>query len=524
MFLYGASQSTEAFRSAFDANFRDKMSRFAQSRPRAIILGAVLSIVAQGSTVSTSLAISFVDVGMLTLAGSVAVMMGASIGGTFVTLLISLDIVSYSPMFFAVSFIMTRFGHGWTERAGNVFHSLSLILIGMFLMKLGVSPMQENQAVREAIAAFAQEPFAMFLAAMLGTAVLQSSASVMAIFVTVAASGAIPLGAVFPVVLGAHLGGTFTTLLAAAGGRRNARLLGVATFLYKVAGVAAFAPLVPMFNIFLTRHGLSIPSNIVLAQMSLALFNAAIFYPWPQILIRGGLFALRHMRGRALGTPLYLDDNLVEIPALAVGLLSKEMIRLTNYIEALLQMQLYPEKDGDELRKLLPGGIDELTEACERYMSAIHPPSLADDFNTMREYRKISFAMLSLREVSLTMRSLRKLIEAHGLDNLADEMGRLDWYKISTFLMETVRNAFHAFSLGDTDLALRTIGKEEEFEKLSLLLRSRLLSKGAGQRESTELADFITASGRFLLAALEVARGDVFVKSTLPDAENQGSE
>ncbi|MDR1874123.1 MAG: Na/Pi symporter [Synergistaceae bacterium] len=513
LFLYGVSQSTEAFRSAFSTRAREAMIRFTQKKPQAMIFGAALAAVAQGSTVSTSIAIGFVDVGMLTPVGSVVVMMGASIGGTFVTFLISLDIVSFSPLLLAVSFMMTRFGHGWAEKAGNVLHAISLILIGMLLLKLGVDPLLSDPAVREAVVGITRRPLTMFFAAVLGTAILQSSASVMALAVTIAISGALPGSAVFPVALGSHLGSTVTMLLAATGGRRNARMLGVATFLYKLAGVVAFVPFVPWLNALPDRLGFSMPTSIVLAQALLVFLNAAIFYPWPQVLLHGSARVLSHAHAADLGVPVFLDDGLLEIPSLAARLLAKEMIRLTNCIEALLQTQLYPESGGGELGKLLPNAITELTGACEQYMYAIQPPSIAEDPAAVREYRTISYAMLSLRETArLATGHFCALLENRELDGLAGEMGRAEWDKMASLFMGTVRDAFHAFSLGDADLARRALDREMEFEKFAFFLRSQILEGETGRRSNSALVDFLTVAGRLVHSALEIVRGDVFVR------------
>jgi Na+/phosphate symporter len=301
-------------------------------------------------------------------------------------------------------------------------------------------------------------------------------------------------------------------LLAAAGGRRNARMLGVTTFLYKLAGVIVFVPLIPWADAFLGRLNFPMPTNVVLAQVLLVLLNAAIFYPWPQVLIHSGSYVLSHMRTVDLSVPIYLDDDLLEIPSLAVRLLAKEMIRLTNDIEAVLQIQLYPDSGENDLEKFLPSAITELAEACEQYMYAIQPPSIAEDPAAMKEYRTISYAMLSLREVArLTTGRFRMLLQKHG-DGLAEKMGSAEWSRMASSFMGTIRDAFHAFSLGDADLAQRALEKEGEFEKFVFSLRSRLLQGETRLRENSALVDFATVARRLLHSALEVVRGDVFVK------------
>jgi Na+/phosphate symporter len=353
----------------------------------------------------------------------------------------------------------------------------------------------------------------MFFTALIGTAILQSSASVMALAVTIAMSGALPASSVFPVALGSHLGSTVTMLLAAMGGRRNARILGISTFLYKLIGTAAFVPLVPASESFLERVGFLMPTNLVLAQTLLVIFNAAIFYPWPQILSNWSGYLLSKLQKIDLGNPLYLDEKMLEIPSLATHLLAKEMIRLCNYIEALLQALLYHNKAGNELEKLLPDGIKELTEACERYMYAIHPPSIAVDPVTEFEYRSTSYAMLSLREVShVTTQRFRKQIKQNGLKKLASEMTRAEWDKMAALFMKTVRDAFHAFALGDADLVKRAETGKADFEEVLEFMRKRLLGGETGRRENSTLLDFVTAESRILRGAVEAASGDVLIR------------
>ncbi|MDR2528135.1 MAG: Na/Pi symporter [Synergistaceae bacterium] len=508
LFLYGASLSTEAFRSSFGAQTREAMSRFTRKKPYAMVFGMLLAAVVQGSAVSTSIAISFVDVGLLSLTGSVVVMMGASIGGTLVTFLVSLDLVAFSPLSLAVSYVMVRAGRGWVRKVGNVLHSVSLILIGMLLLKLGTQPLLSDPAARSALVSVTRRPLATFCLAAAGTAVLQSSASVMALAVTLAMSGALPQSAVFPVALGAHLGSAVTMLLTAMGGRRNARALGAATFLYKLVGVVAFLPLVPWAEVLLIQVGLPTSSNVALAQTLVVLLNAAAFYAWPEPLARGSAFLLSFTRGAELGVPLYLDEKLLNFPSLATRLLAKEMVRLANHIEALLQTLLFPKWGGEELKGLLPTGITELAEACERYMYLIRPPAVAEDPDAGREYQTISYAMLSLKEsAGLVTGHFRKAVE--GREGLADGAA---WNATARALLDIVRDAFHAFALGDASLAQKAVGAAAAFDAAIYSLRGKLLFGEEGrrgrEREESAFLEFITLSGQIARSALEVARGD----------------
>jgi Na+/phosphate symporter len=333
----------------------------------------------------------------------------------------------------------------------------------------------------------------------------------MALAVTLAANDALPTAAVFPIALGSHLGSTVTMLLAALGGRHNARLLGIATFIYKLIGVVAFLPFIGSAERLLNFLSFPLPIGVVLAQVLIVCLNAILFYPMPELLTRICAFILAKTRGVELGVPIYLDEQIIEIPALAIHLLAKDMIRLANYMEAFLQMLLFPQEADEGLKNLLPRGIQDLTETCERYMNAIQPPSIAEDREAGKEYRTISYAMMAMKESSrLITRRFRAAIEKNGVRQLSAEMGREEWDHVSQLLLGSVRDSFHAFSLGDSDLAQRALDMDDDFDRSMQKVRSRLLLTGEklARRKESALMDFITLASRLMHSALEVARGE----------------
>ena len=65
LFLFGVDQSSRFFRENMSANARNAMARFTKRKAQAFLLGVVLSALTQSSTIATSFAVGFVDVGML---------------------------------------------------------------------------------------------------------------------------------------------------------------------------------------------------------------------------------------------------------------------------------------------------------------------------------------------------------------------------------------------------------------------------------------------------------------------------
>jgi len=513
LFLYGVEKTTAAFGSSFGAGSKDLMVRFTRQKPMAFLFGVALAAIAQGSTVATSFAIGFVDVGMLSFAGSVVVMMGASVGGTFVTFLLSLDIAVISPLLFAVSLLLVRYGRGKAYRLGTVLQGLSLLLLGMFVLKLGVQPLLATPGFAALAAHAGENGFLTGIAAFVVTAILQNSSAVMALAVTLATSGAMPVAAVLPVILGSHVGSSVTTLIAGMSGKQNARKLGICSFVYKVLCLPLYIPVLPWFENYIFNGPGGLASKIVLAQVGVALYNAVVFYPFTETLARFSAAIAERAGRERLAAPVYLDEDLLEIPSLAILLLSKEMIRLANYIEMYCQVLFVSSPNGDRTFQELPGAIRELSEACEEYMYGIHIPS--DDDVLRENYSTVSYSMVSFRQMAKILSGeLRLLAEAGVGGQLARELGKTTWDELTRVAMTDIRLALRAFALADVDFAAVAGKYEREFEELDRRIRLRLGADALNRRELAPLVDFLSQIFLLVKTSLEIARGEAYREGT----------
>jgi phosphate:Na+ symporter len=508
LFLYGLEESTSAFASNFGGQSRELMVRFTRRKPMAFVFGVILAAIAQGSTVATSFAIGFVDVGMLTFAGSVVVMMGVSVGGTFVTILLSLNTVAFSPLLLAASLLMTRFGGVTMKRTGYILRGLSLVLLGMFVLQLGVGPLLADPRFGELAARVAKKPVLTGLAALATTGVLQSSSAVMALAVALATAGALPLPAVFPIVMGAHVGSTMMVLLAGLSGKQNARKLGVCTFVYKLSGVLLLIPFLPWIDAFLERTGVSVSGMVVFAQIGLAVFNTIIFYPFTDLLASVSAQIAERTGGERLGSPVYLDEELVEVPSLSILLLSQEMIRLANYMELYCQILFFPEQRRREFEQL-PAAIRDLSETCEEYMYRIRIS--ADDEQMRESYATVSYSMLAFRQMARILSgNLKRMDEEGTIALFRREVGEDTWEELSCLASTNIRLALRAFALGDVDSASDTGRYEREFEELDRKIRARLGTEAINRRELSPLIDFLSQIYNLVKTSLEVARGEAY--------------
>ncbi|MFA7621793.1 MAG: Na/Pi symporter [Aminobacteriaceae bacterium] len=505
LFLYGIEQTTVAFGASFGDKAKELLLRFTQKKPMAFLFGVVLAAIGQGSTLGTAFAVGFVDAGMLSFAGSVVVMMGTSVGGTFVTFLLSMNIAVYSPLLFCASYLMTRFGRRNVYRVGHVLQGISIVLLGMFVLKIGVPPLLNSPWFADMLTVTASSPWLIGAVAFLATTILQSNSAVLAVVITLADAGALPVSSVLPIVCGARI----TVVLAAFVGRHNAKKLGVCTLIYKILGVLIVIPFYPFAQRLIVTSTAGMAVLVFQVQLGVAIFNSVVFYPLSDWLARVTDRLMEQGREESLGAPVYLDEELADVPALAILLLSKEIIRLANYIELYCQMLFLTGRGafGLEEQDALPEAIDSLSEACQEYMFMIRAPS--EDDALKADYSSVSYSVLSFRQMSkILMGELRLLAEAGVAEQFKRELGDDTWREFSSLVLTNVRYALRAFALADADFAADAGRYGREYEELDRRIRLRLGVDAISRRELAPLLDFMSQAYLLVKTSLEVARGE----------------
>ena len=450
LFLFGVEESTRASRSALGGDERAFLGRLASRTSGAFCFGALLSVLSQSSSVATSFAVGLVDLGVLPFAGSLLVMMGASVGAAAVTFLLSLDVGVLAPAVLAAGSGAALLGRGRWRTAGQVVRGLGLVLLGMFLIKLGVDPLMRTPQARELILGASRWPLVLGGAALAVTALLQSSSAVLALGIALASSGVLSLGALVPLVLGAHVGSAAPVLLSSLGAKRNARRLGAATCLYKLCGALAVLPLVPWLVRFLEGSGISPAQAVPWIGAGVTGLNALLGIP-----LAGALASLAgrwFVGAEAVGEPQFLDDTLARVPGLALKLLDREMSRLANLLETFLYLLAESPQEEERIERFRRG-LPDLAESCVGYLDSLEFP---DPETRRRAYGEYEFPLLSMGGLARTLAQdlsgpAMRFHHREGV-SLSRAPG---WSGLYETLKELLRDALGAFALGDESLAER---------------------------------------------------------------------
>ncbi len=242
LFLAGLDLLSEGLKKAAGNTLRDVLQKLTVNRFTGAATGAFVTGVLNSSSVTTVLVVGFVTAGVMTLAQSVGVIMGANIGSTVTAQLLAFNLSTYSLIAVALGFFMT-FGSK-NERPkymGMMIMGLGLVFYGMGLMSEGMKPLRSYEPFLEILASM-ERPLFGILAGALFTGLVQSSAATVGIAIAMASEGLLSLQAGIVLALGANIGTCVTALLAALGKPVEAVRASVVHVLFNIAGVIIWLP------------------------------------------------------------------------------------------------------------------------------------------------------------------------------------------------------------------------------------------------------------------------------------------
>ncbi len=339
LFLLGMALLTDGLKLAAGGTLSELLSRGTDTPLRAVAAGAGVTALVQSSSAVTVATIGFVNAGLLRLAPAIWVVIGSNLGttmtGWIVALLgIKLDVATGALPAIGLGMLLRLSG----ERARR--GAWGQALAGFGLLFLGIAVLQETFAEigqRTDLAAWIRPGALGVLTACAAgfalTVLMQSSSAAIAVTLTAAAGGALPLEPAAAIVIGANLGTTATAVLATLGATPNARRVASAHVLFNlVTGLIALAGLPVMLRaVALAQDGLDLghdlPTTLALFHTAFNLLGVVVVLPWSR-----RLAALLSRRFRTqeedLARPRHLDATLREVPALAVQGLAEELRRL----------------------------------------------------------------------------------------------------------------------------------------------------------------------------------------------------
>ena len=246
LFLYGMKIMSEGLQKVAGDRLRSILTAMTTNRVTGVLTGVLITALIQSSSATTVTVVSFVNAGLLTLAESISVIMGANIGTTVTAWIISIfgfkvDMAAFALPLLAIALPLIFSGKSNRKSIGEFIFGFSFLFMGLSYLKANAPDLNANPEMLAFVQNYTDMGFfSILLFLFIGTIltmIVQASAATMAITLIMCANGWISLELGAALVLGENIGTTITANLAALTANTQAKRAALAHFVFNVFGV-----------------------------------------------------------------------------------------------------------------------------------------------------------------------------------------------------------------------------------------------------------------------------------------------
>jgi phosphate:Na+ symporter len=368
MFIYGMKQMSEGLQKVAGKKLKQLLRLLTTNRFAGLFVGTLVTAIIQSSSATTVMVVGFVNAGLMTLAQSVGVIMGANIGTTVTAQLIAFKLSHYALHAIAIGAALYLFSKRDKNRQlGQVILGFGLLFLGMSIMKDTMEPLRDSAHFVDIMQKFGKSPILGLLLGTGMTVLIQSSSASIGILMSLLSVGIINYWAAVPILLGDNIGTTITAVLSSIGANRTAKRAAAAHFMFNFIGASIIVILfyiIPNFADVI--HDLVLKISEMLGQdpsqerllanthTFFNLLNVIIWIPFVgfmvnivQRVIPGEDIAIK--RGLS-----FLDERMLETPGLAIDQLKSEVLRMYDIARDMVKetTQAFMEADMDLVKSI----------------------------------------------------------------------------------------------------------------------------------------------------------------------------
>lgn len=438
LFLYGMHTMGEGLTKISGGKLERILEKLTSSPLRAVCLGALVTAVIQSSSATTVMVVGFVNSGIMKLSQAIGIIMGANIGTTITSWILSLSGIesdnflmqflkpaNFSPVLAIIGIFFIMFLNNQKKKdIGMILVGFAILMFGMETMSDAVAPLADVPEFTGILTMF-RNPILGMLAGVILTAVIQSSSASVGILQALCATGAITYGTAFPIIMGQNIGTCVTALLSGVGATRSARRASLVHLYFNVLGTAVFMigfylvhAIVP-FGFFDDVAG---PMGIAVIHSIFNVVATLILLPFSKVLEKLAYISIpeteEEKQQKEMGT--LLDERFLEQPAFAMERCKKVAMVMAEtskqgLLDAMSLIDHYDEKVARQVYRK-EEEVDHFEDELGSYLVKLSAKNLSQQdaetlsmiLHSISDFERISDHAMNIEE------SARK-IKDHGI-------------------------------------------------------------------------------------------------------------
>lgn len=399
MFLYGMNVMGDGLQKAAGNKMHNFLGKITSNRFLGVLVGTLITAIIQSSSATTVMVVGFVNAGLLNLSQAAGVIMGANIGTTITSWIVSMNEWEWAtilkPSFFAPlligigAFLIMFHKSEKKKEAGEILSGLGILFIGLEFMSNAIEPYSNSTVFYQAFRVLGKNPILGILTGLVVTALIQSSSASVGILQTLALNGVVGWNSAVYITLGQNMGTCVTALISSAGANRTAKRAAVIHFLFNFIGAVVFGFL--MFFIFLWNPTFA---NATISSVDISIFhsifnitNTLLLFPFGGFLVKLSGVIIKENTHNVMDDELeamkrHLDDRILETPSFALDNAIKQVIHMGDRTLENVKQSIHAllERDEELAKKVIEQEtlIDQMESVLTEYLVKISNLSLSE--------------------------------------------------------------------------------------------------------------------------------------------------
>ena len=331
LFLYGMNIMGDGLAKTSGGKLEVILERFTSSPIRAVLLGAGVTAVIQSSSATTVMVVGFVNSGIMKLSQTVGIIMGANVGTTITSWILSLTSIegdsiwikllkpsSFSPVLAMIGVSLILFSKDMKKKdIGTILAGFAILMTGMDTMSAAVEPLAEIKEFTNLFLMFSDNP-------LIGV--------VVGILQALCLTGSVSYASALPIIMGQNIGTCVTALLSGIGASKNARRASFVHFYFNIIGTVIFMVLFYLLNAmigFSFMGQAATAAGIAVIHSCFNITSTLVLLPFRDVLVKIATLTVRDSKVEEERNGLkLLDERFLEKPSFALASAKKAAVEM----------------------------------------------------------------------------------------------------------------------------------------------------------------------------------------------------
>ncbi len=516
LFLFGMNLMGESLERSAGSGLNRLLGKLTTGKMAGFLTGLGVTAVIQSSSATTVMVVGFVNSGVMSLKQAINVIMGANVGTTVTSWLLSLTGIesgnvfvkllkptSFTPILALVGIILYMMSKkGCNKDIGIILLGFATLMFGMDTMSDAVAGLKEVPEFANILVMFSNPVLGVLAGAVL-TGVIQSSSASVGILQALSSTGAVTIGASVPIIMGQNIGTCVTALLSSVGTNRNARRASMVHLMFNLIGTTAllsiYCVVTAVFNVEMINNSAS-EFSIAVCHTAFNILCTVIMLPMSGLLEKLSYKLIKEPENtQKPEQKIELDKRLMVTPAVAIKRaeqVTTQMAKLS--VEALCDsaalLYSYTEEGAQAVAEK-EDAVDRYEDTIGSYLVELSAVNMTNEDNN--ELSKLLFVIGDFERISDHATNIVR--SAREINEKSLEFSRAAQTELKSILgavEEIVKLTVDAFAENSIEAAMKIEPLEQVVDYLKKQLRANHIARMQKGECSMEMgfvwADLIT--------------------------------